>query len=76
MGMIFSCRRLVLLAVASALPGSAMPAAHAGEAAITAEDRAFFTVRVLPILQSRCFECHSHDHEITGGLALDVASGW
>jgi len=44
--------------------------------AASPEDAAFFTDRVLPILQSRCFECHSHDHEINGGLALDVASGW
>jgi hypothetical protein len=40
------------------------------------EDTTFFTDRVLPILRSRCFECHSHDHEINGGLALDVKSGW
>ncbi len=76
MGSIFSCRRLVLLAVASVWPGLAMPAAGAAEAAITAEDAAFFNDRVLPILRSRCFECHSHDHEINGGLALDVKSGW
>lgn len=76
MGSIFSYRRLVLLAVASTWPGLAIPAARAAEAAIMSENAAFFNDRVLPILRSRCFECHSHDHEINGGLALDVKSGW
>jgi hypothetical protein len=44
--------------------------------ASTPEDAAFFNDRVLPILRSRCFECHAHDQEINGGLALDVKSGW
>jgi hypothetical protein len=67
---------VVGLAWAVAWLGTGMRPAEAGEAAITAEDAAFFTDRVLPILQARCFECHSHDREINGGLALDVKSGW
>ena len=55
---------------------SAGAAEAATPAAIAPEDAAFFNDRVLPILRSRCFECHSHDHEINGGLALDVKSGW
>jgi hypothetical protein len=55
---------------------SARSAEAATPAAIAPEDAAFFNDRVLPILRSRCFECHSHDHEINGGLALDVKSGW
>jgi cytochrome c551/c552 len=39
-------------------------------------DAAFFTDRVLPILSERCFGCHAHDTETSGGLALDVRSGW
>ena len=39
-------------------------------------DERFFTDTVLPVLQARCFACHSHDHEIKGGLALDSRSGW
>jgi len=39
-------------------------------------DTAFFTNRVEPILRERCYDCHSHDTEISGGLALDVRSGW
>ena len=41
-----------------------------------AADTAFFDSKVLPILQKRCFECHSHGTKIKGGLALDSRSGW
>jgi hypothetical protein len=41
-----------------------------------AADSAFFDSKVLPILQQRCFECHSHASKIKGGLALDSRSGW
>ena len=41
-----------------------------------APDAAFFTGRVEPILRERCYGCHSHDTEISGGLALDVRGGW
>jgi hypothetical protein len=41
-----------------------------------AADSAFFDSKVLPILQKRCFECHSHGTKIKGGLALDSRSGW
>jgi hypothetical protein len=41
-----------------------------------AADHAFFDSKVLPILQQRCFECHSHGSKIKGGLALDSRSGW
>ena len=37
---------------------------------------AFFEAQVLPLLQSRCYECHSHEKKIKGGLALDLKSGW
>ena len=43
-----------------------------------AEDdhHAFFASKVLPLLQKRCFECHSHGKKIKGGLALDSRGGW
>jgi hypothetical protein len=41
-----------------------------------AANTAFFDSKVLPILQQRCFECHSHGTKIKGGLALDSRSGW
>ena len=36
----------------------------------------FFNIQVLPILKSRCYECHSHEHKMEGGLALDSRAGW
>jgi len=35
----------------------------------------FFTASVLPILVKNCYECHSHEGKIKGGLALDSAAG-
>ncbi len=37
---------------------------------------AFFETKVLPVLQQRCYECHSHEKKIKGGLALDSRKGW
>lgn len=37
---------------------------------------AYFREKVEPILKSRCYECHSHEKKIKGGLALDSKSGW
>ena len=46
-------------------------------ASVQAEDgAAFFEAEVLPVLQRRCYECHSHEKKIKGGLALDSRSGW
>jgi hypothetical protein len=39
-----------------------------------AED--IFVSKVEPLLKQRCFECHSHERKIKGGLALDSKSGW
>jgi DNA-binding GntR family transcriptional regulator len=36
----------------------------------------FFSQNILPILETHCFECHSHAHKIKGGLSLDFRSGW
>ena len=36
----------------------------------------FFRTQILPILERRCFECHSQEHEVEGGLALDSKKGW
>jgi hypothetical protein len=45
--------------------------------ALRAEDGlSFFETKVLPVLQQRCYECHSHEKKIKGGLALDMKSGW
>ena len=36
----------------------------------------FFASKVLPLLQQRCYECHSHEKKLKGGLALDLKAGW
>ncbi len=41
-----------------------------------AGDVEFFTRQILPILKSRCYECHSHDSgKIQGGLTVDSRDG-
>lgn len=36
----------------------------------------FFSSKIEPILRTHCYECHSHDETMEGGLALDSRSGW
>lgn len=45
-------------------------------AAMADEGTAFFEAQVLPILKNRCYDCHSHEGRIDGGLALDSKEGW
>ena len=66
-----SSRLLFLLIAGAALLCPWMPALGAA-----AQGNAFFESNVLPVLQQRCFECHSHGKKIKGGLALDSRSGW
>ena len=40
------------------------------------EEARFFHEQVAPLLEQRCFECHSHEKKIKGGLALDSKPGW
>ena len=40
----------------------------------SAED--FFASKIEPLLKQRCFECHSHEKKMKGGLTLDSKSGW
>ncbi|MBB5032646.1 PSD1 and planctomycete cytochrome C domain-containing protein [Prosthecobacter vanneervenii] len=62
--------------------GKARPAAKAAgdEAAASAPEAKqtenVFAQKIGPLLERRCFECHSHAHKIKGGLALDSRSGW
>ncbi|MFA6545782.1 MAG: PSD1 and planctomycete cytochrome C domain-containing protein, partial [Limisphaerales bacterium] len=56
------------LLLAGLLPCSTVPAADGGND--------FFKAKIEPLLQARCFECHSHSKKIKGGLALDSKPGW
>lgn len=42
----------------------------------TADDLEFFEKRVRPILAERCYECHSAEKKVKGGLRLDTREGW
>ncbi|MEY4395519.1 MAG: hypothetical protein RL595_2768, partial [Planctomycetota bacterium] len=45
-----------------------------GTFAIARADEVFSKVEAL--LKARCYECHSHEKKIRGGLSLDSKSGW
>lgn len=58
-----------LVAVAVAAAGDPAPQAY--------EPDRFFRTRILPILERRCFECHSEaEGQDDGGLVLDSRGGW
>lgn len=41
------------------------------------EPTVFFRTQILPILEKRCFECHSaKEGQDDGGLVLDTRAGW
>jgi len=62
----------ILLLILGMLSG-----AGAGEAgSSTYEPAQFFRTQIQPILERRCYECHSHQHEVEGELALDSKLGW
>ena len=46
------------------------------ERAYAEEPLEFFERKVRPLLEARCFECHSQAHDINGGLRLDFRQGW
>lgn len=69
---IFRTGRLVISSIilTSCLVGSIAAADDPGEIA-------FFQKEIAPILEQRCFECHSHESgKAKGGLVLDSRSGW
>lgn len=43
---------------------------------LSLEAKDFFKKNIEPLLQTHCFECHSHGKKIKAGLALDSKSGW
>ena len=46
-------------------------------ASAQSDDIIFFREKIQPILEQRCFECHSHKSgKMKGGLTLDSRSGW
>ncbi|MEO6738776.1 MAG: PSD1 and planctomycete cytochrome C domain-containing protein [Chthoniobacteraceae bacterium] len=66
---VFSLALVAFPETAKALAETATPIAAQNGAA-------FFEANVRPILQLHCYECHSHEKKIKGGLALDLRAGW
>jgi len=71
---VFHTMRMLVLLMLICLVTLATARADGGAAAY--DPAGFFRVQILPILKNRCFECHSREHEIEGGLALDSRSDW
>jgi len=68
--------------VAAAIAGGApwlsigsLPPLAAAQSEPAALDQGF-TESIEPLLAARCLTCHSADHEINGGLRLDLRDGW
>jgi hypothetical protein len=48
----------------------------AGPSEVSAEEKEFFEAEVLPLLQSKCYSCHSHQSgKSKGGLVVDSQTG-
>ena len=65
-----------LVVLAQAFCGCLVMCCGSAVAGPSYEPDRFFNDQVLPILKSRCFKCHSQEHEAEGGLALDSKAGW
>lgn len=62
---------LLTILTAGVLSGAAQAAT------ISAAQRVLFEDKVLPVLQGKCFECHSHaGNKMKGGLVLDTLGGF
>ena len=72
MSLILPMRALLCLLVTWA----ALPSVWAEDSSPPFEGGKFFRTRILPILERRCFECHSQEEGLDGGLALDTRKGW
>ena len=42
----------------------------------SADGTEFFETRIRPLLIERCYECHSAERKVKGGLRLDTRDGW
>ena len=65
-------KRAVLFLIWSLLSVSA----GSSSGAVSSEELDFFESKVRPLLIENCYECHSADHKIKGGLRLDHRAGW
>ena len=72
-------RRIIRISVALLVAGwvNSLPAAQVASFAssASAEGAEFFEKKIRPLLVERCYECHSDEKKIKGGLRLDVRDG-
>jgi len=69
--MIRPMRTRWLVALTSLWVGTTVTAAEPDPAALE-----FFEKRIRPALAQHCYECHSGDKQVKGGLRLDLRQGW
>src|SRR5580700_4163237 len=78
-GAITACAMRCSLLLSLLLVSVALPFGSAAEQAPTAEQAAFFEVKIRPILAEQCYKCHSaaakEAKKLKGGLFLDSRSG-
>ncbi len=65
-----------VIALSFIFPFTLAAAEQAKPPAVSKEHADFFNQKIMPVLKSRCFECHSHEAaKIKGGLAVDSREG-
>jgi len=69
-------RSLRTIAWVAALAGQLTGVGGAESPAVPADEAAFFSSAVAPLLARRCLDCHSAAAEVNGGLQLDLRGGW
>jgi hypothetical protein len=52
-----------------------LPLGLTGGLAEAADDYDFFEKRIRPVLIQHCYDCHSHETEVSGGLGVDSRQG-
>jgi hypothetical protein len=58
------------------LAGAALALTGAATGATPTEQMEFFEKKVRPLLVDKCYNCHSPEHKVKGGLRLDTREGW
>jgi hypothetical protein len=65
--------RVLLTVLILGLP---LPCAYAEDPSSSYDPDRFFRTQIQPILETRCYKCHSEEHGAEGGLTLDSRKGW
>src|SRR5688572_8024801 len=65
----------LLASVGVAVAISGADGLHAAPPASAEDGIAFFEKKVRPLLIDKCYNCHSPEHKVKGGLRLDTKEG-